>query len=107
MLCHNLWSAVDVLLSMQVHILEDPSEEELGWKLEKLHPDFLVLHGDCPPGKDYLSTIHGFSIICGFVVGLASGLQIESATACQGSEVDIEVKNTATCVELCRSCKVV
>lgn len=37
---------------MQVHILEDPSEEELGWKLEKLHPDFLVLHGECLPGKD-------------------------------------------------------
>lgn len=37
---------------MQVHILEDPSEEELGWKLEKLHPDFLVFHGECLPGKD-------------------------------------------------------
>lgn len=57
MLCHNLWYAVDALLSMQVHILEDPSEEELGWKLEKLHPDFLVLHGDCPPGKDDVGSL--------------------------------------------------
>ena len=57
MLCHNLWSTVDALLSMQVHILEDPSEEELGWKLEKLHPEFLVLRGDCPPGKDDVGSL--------------------------------------------------
>lgn len=31
---------------MQVHILEDPSKEELGRKLEKLRPDILMLHGE-------------------------------------------------------------
>lgn len=31
---------------MQVYILEDPSKEELGRKLEKLRPDILILHGE-------------------------------------------------------------
>ncbi|KAG0576309.1 hypothetical protein KC19_5G070800 [Ceratodon purpureus] len=31
---------------LEVHILEDPSKEELGRKLEKLRPDILMLHGE-------------------------------------------------------------
>lgn len=32
--------------------MEDPTKEELGRKLEKLHPDFLLLHGESSPVKD-------------------------------------------------------
>jgi len=31
---------------VQVQILENPSSEELGRKLEKLRPDILMLHGE-------------------------------------------------------------
>jgi len=31
---------------VQVHVLENPSSEELGRKLEKLRPDILMLHGE-------------------------------------------------------------
>ncbi|XP_024396265.1 AT-rich interactive domain-containing protein 4 isoform X1 [Physcomitrium patens] len=37
---------------LEVHIIDDPTKEELGWKLEKLHPDFLLLHGECSCSKD-------------------------------------------------------
>lgn len=44
-------------LSLQVHILQDPTKEELGRKLEKLHPDFLLLHGESSPVKDEIGNL--------------------------------------------------
>lgn len=44
-------------LFLQVHILQDPTKEELGRKLEKLHPDFLLLHGESSPVKDEIGSL--------------------------------------------------
>lgn len=43
---------IALIFYLQVHIIDDPTKEELGWKLEKLHPDFLLLHGECSCSKD-------------------------------------------------------
>ena len=42
---------------MQVHILEDPSKEELVRKLEKLRPDILMLHGERNFDRDEIGTL--------------------------------------------------
>lgn len=42
---------------LEVHILQDPTKEELGRKLEKLHPDFLLLHGESSPVKDEIGNL--------------------------------------------------
>ena len=42
---------------MQVHILYDPSKEELGRKLEKLRPDILTLHGERDCERDEIGSL--------------------------------------------------
>lgn len=42
---------------MQVHILCDPSKEELGQKLEKLRPDILMLHGERDCERDEIGSL--------------------------------------------------
>jgi len=37
---------------VQVHVLENPSSEELERKLEKLRPDILMLHGEQKEGDE-------------------------------------------------------
>ena len=42
---------------MQVHILYDPSKEELVRRLEKLRPDILMLHGERDCGSDEIGSL--------------------------------------------------
>jgi hypothetical protein len=42
---------------VQVHILYDPSKEELGRKLEKLRPDILTFHGERDCERDEIGSL--------------------------------------------------
>lgn len=63
---------------LEVHILDDPTKEDLGRKLEKLHPDFLLLHGECLSGKDEIG---------GLVIRDGKSLSADTIASLYGAKV--------------------